>query len=511
MKNKNMKRIGLTLLLAPWAIACSSDYLDVPLQGKPTAASDPNFAQNLVIGVYNSLMSGESFGSAGDAHGFAFITATNILSDDAEKGSTPGDQAGTVGVFDNFSLTPTNVFVEALWAGYFNGIAKTNQALQAIEQSNLNTNTKNRLAGEVRVIRAYYYFNLVRWFGGVPRITRVPTNVQDANTEPAFKTRASEEEIYQLIQEDLRFGVENLPLRNQTQAGRMSKGTAQALLAKVSMYRKDWTTAAAQAQEVIQSGQYRLLEDYSQIWRQAGDNSSEAIFEIQTGQFNNSDFGINAYSMCQGPRVGGRGGWTDLGWGFGTPSQSLADAYEPGDIRKNSTIIFIDNSGKFKGTILFDGFRIPSADSVENLRYNYKAYHSENRNVESYLGNRDRKQKNVHLLRLGELYLIQAEAALELNQFGEAENALNIVRKRAGLAPVSGLGKDQLREAIWKERRVELAMEHDRFFDLVRQGRAASVLQAQGKNFVAGKHEKLPVPAVQIALSGGTLTQNPGY
>ncbi|MFN3590022.1 MAG: RagB/SusD family nutrient uptake outer membrane protein, partial [Spirosomataceae bacterium] len=313
------------------------------------------------------------------------------------------------------------------------------------------------------------------------------------------------------IQEDLTFGVQNLPLRNQTQAGRMSKGTAQALLAKVSMYRKDWATASTQAQEVIQSGQYRLLDDYSQIWRQAGDNSSEAIFEIQTGQFNNSDFGINAYSMCQGPRVGGRGGWTDLGWGFGTPSQSLADAYELGDIRKSSTIITIDNSGKFKGTILFDGFRIPSADSVENLRYNYKAYHSENRNVESYLGNRDRKQKNVHLLRLGELYLIRAEAALELNQFGEAENTLNIVRKRAGLAPVSGLGKEQLREAIWKERRVELAMEHDRFFDLVRQGRAASVLQAQGKNFVAGKHERLPVPAVQIALSGGTLTQNPGY
>ncbi len=135
------------------------------------------------------------------------------------------------------------------------------------------------------------------------------------------------------------------------------------------------------------------MPNYENIWRQLGDNSRKAIFEIQTGQFNNSDFGVNAYSMFQGPRVGGKGGWTALGWGFCTPSQSLANAYEIGDLRKNATIIFIDNSGKYTGTRSFDGFRIPSADSVQNLRYNYKAYHSQNKNVESYLGNRDRKQK----------------------------------------------------------------------------------------------------------------------
>jgi len=491
--------------------SCGPDFLDVPLQGRPTAESDPDFAQNLVIGVYNSLMSGESFGAAGDVHGFGFISATNIISDDADKGSTPGDQVGTVGVLDDFSVTPTNVFVEALWAGHYNGIAKANQALRAIEASTLPTQVRNRLAGEVRVIRGYYYFNLVRWFGGVPKVLRVPLNVQDANSDPAFQTRATAEEIYQVIEEDLQFGIDHLPLRRQTQAGRMSKGTAQALLAKVSLYVSKWERAQTLAQDVLQSGQYALLPDYSQLWRQAGDNSAEAILEVQTGTFNNTDFGINAYSMCQGPRVGGRGGWTDLGWGFCTPSQSLANAYEPGDKRAGSTIIFIDQSRTGRGTILFDGFRIPSADSVENMRYNYKAYHSENRQVESFLGNRDRKQKNVHLLRLGEVHLILAEAAYRLGQVGTAQNHLNIIRQRAGLPPSQAAGGDALLQAIWQERRVELAMEHDRFFDLVRTGRAASVMRGHGKNFVAGKHERLPIPSVQIALSGGRLAQNPGY
>ncbi len=491
--------------------ACNSSFLEVPLQGKPTADTDPDFAQNLVVGVYNSLMLGEAFGAEGDIHGIAFASATSVISDDADKGSTAVDQASTVGVIDEFTVTPTNSFVQALWSGYYNGIAKVNQSLVAIANSNLDEATKNRLTAEVRFIRGYYYFNLVRWFGGVPKILRVPKDAGDANTDPAFQTRASVEEIYQVIIDDLQIGTANLPLRSQTQAGRISKGTAQALLAKVYLYRKEWQKAYDLSKEVMNSGQYDLVPDYSVIWRQAGDNNREAIFEIQTGQFNNSDFGISNYSMFHGPRVGGKGGWTDLGWGFCNPTLSLVNAYEEGDVRKNATIIFIDNSGKYKGTVLYDGFRIPSSDSVENLRYNYKAYHSENKNVESWLGNRDRKQKNVHLLRLADVLLIHAEAANELGKTGEAITQINRVRARAGLKASAATGQTAVREAIWQERHVELAMEHDRFFDLVRQGRAAETLQKTGKKFVKGTHELLPIPALQIALSNGKLTQNNGY
>ncbi|MBL0101042.1 MAG: RagB/SusD family nutrient uptake outer membrane protein [Saprospiraceae bacterium] len=210
-------------------------------------------------------------------------------------------------------------------------------------------------------------------------------------------------------------------------------------------------------------------------------------------------------------RVGGKGGWTDLGFGFCTPSRQFVNSYEPGDKRKDATVITIDDSGTNKCSILFDGYRIPSKDSIENYFYNYKAYHSELKTIEPFLGNRDNKQKNIHILRFADVILMQAEAANELGNAGLATSNINRLRSRAGLPDVQAAGGSALREAIWKERRYELALEHDRFFDMVRQGTAAEKLAAVGKNFVKGKHELLPIPALQIELSGARLTQNPGY
>lgn len=503
--------IGISLILFGMITSCSKEFLEVPVQGQGTTKTDPALAQNLVTGVYNSLLAGEAFGGdGGDTHGISFIAATNIMSDDADKGSTPSDQSALNDI-DNFTISPTNTFVAALWNGYYTGISKANQALVALSTASLTDATKNQLMGEVRFIRGYYYFNLVRLFGKVPKVLRVPKDAQDANTDPEFQTRASVDTIYNVIIQDLQFAANNLPLRSNASVGHADKGAAQTLLAKVYMYRKEWQKVFDLTQEVISSGQYDLVTDYSTIWREIGDNNIESVFEIQTGQFNNSDYGIQGYAVWQGPRVGGKGGWTDLGYGFCTPSTNLVNAYEPNDVRKASTIIFIDNSGQHKGTVLFDGFRIPSADSVQNLYYNYKAYHSENSSVETFNGNRDRKQKNVHLLRYAEVLLMNAEAANELGQSNTATTLLNRIRQRAGLQDTNASSQIDVREAIWKERRLELAMEHDRFFDLVRQGRAAQVMQAAGKNFVAGKNELLPVPSLQIALSGGQLDQNNGY
>lgn len=505
---KQLVSFALLLIAAGFFFSCRKSFLDVPVQGQPTPQTDPSLAQNLVVGVYNSLLNGEAFGG-NDIHGFGFISATNILSDDADKGSTPDDQASTAGQLDNFTTTPSNVFVSSLWSGYYNGIARCNQALNALSSAALDSTSRNQLIAEVRFIRAYYYFNLVRFFGAVPKVVRVAVNAQDANNDTVFQSRAPVDTIYNsVIVPDLQFGVAHLPLRN---LGHATKGAAQTLLAKVNLYRRNWQQVLDLTGAVISSGQYALVPDYSTIWRQVGDNSVESIFEVQTGQFNNTDFGVQLYSGCQGPRVGGRGGWADLGWGFCTPTVNLINAYEPGDKRKAATIIFIDNSGAHTGTVLFDGFRIPSADSVQNLYYNYKAYHSENKTVETYSGNRDFKQKNIHLLRYAEVLLMHAEAANELNQTGVAIQDLDMVRRRAGLPNTTAASQSAVRDAIWKERRVELAMEHDRFWDLVRQGRAAQVMQAAGKPFVAGKHELLPIPDVQILLSGNRLKQNPGY
>ena len=232
------------------------------------------------------------------------------------------------------------------------------------------------------------------------------------------------------------------------------------------------------------SGKYNLVGDYNYIFRekpagpgvQGGNNNAESIFEVQTG----INAGENAVSLLfsngQGPR--GKGGWNDLGFGLNTPSSDLAASYEAGDARRDATIIFIQPTiaGNSLGTTLWDGFRIPSKDSVENDRYSYKAYQSPIAESQQLTGNKDSKPKNIRLMRYAEVLLIYAEAAANLGNTSEAAAKMNLVRARAGLAASTGTTAN-----IWNERRHELAMEQDRFLDLVRQGRAGTVLRALGK------------------------------
>jgi hypothetical protein len=497
-----MKKLYTSFLLIVFVLAaCTKSFLDVPIQGGETTASDPDLAQKLVTGTYNSLLQGDSWGN-GDVHGFAFVSVTNIASDDADKGSTADDQKVPVGDIDDFNTTATNKFAETLWSGHYNAIGTANQALLALKNANIDNQTKNRLIGEVRFLRGYLYFNLVRMYGGVPLVLRVPKDQTDANTDPAFQTRADKQIVYDSIVADLQFAANNLPLKSAYAMGHINKGAAESMLAKVYMYLGDWQKVYDLTENVILSLQYHLV-DYSILWRQAGDNCAESIFEIETGSYNNSNLGITNYTVSQGVRVGGLGGWNDLGWGFCNPTLDLINAYETGDVRKDATILTIDNSGTHKGTILWDGFRVPSKDSVQNLYYNYKAYCSATKEIYVNPDDKDRP-KNIKILRYADVLLMNAEAAIHVGE--DANTPLNLVRDRAGLTAVTATI-----DAIWKERRVELAMEHDRFWDLVRQGRASQVMIAAGKNFVAGKHELLPIPNSQIQLSGGKLIQNNGY
>ena len=491
-------------------ISCSKGFLEVPTT-TPVPSNDPNAAQDFVTAAYSSLIYIDPGGGWNyDTHGISFVAATNIMSDDADKGSFALDQAG-INDLDNFTETSSNSFVAALWNGYYAGIARTNNALNALAITPLDSATAKRLRGEMLFIRAYYYFNLVRFFGGVPIVTYVPNGPQAAVSDTTLETRANVLDVYNnVIIPDLQYGVNNLPLKGQTATGRITKGAAETLLAKVYMYLRNWDQVKSLTMDVMNSGLYSLVPDYSTIWRQEGDNNSESIFEIETGEYSGTDGGIPLYSEMMGPR-NLNGNWSnptfpdptgDRGWGFCTPTLSLINAYEPGDLRKNATIIFVNlSSPTGQGDTLWDGYVIPVG--TQSPYYNYKAYHSEK--LESFFTNRDREIKNVHILRYAEVLLMNAEAATQIG--GDATTPLNMVRARAGLAPVATADQN----AVWQERRVELAMEHDRFFDIVRQGRAAAVMQANGKNFVAGKNELLPVPGTQIALSGGRLTQNPGY
>ena len=486
-------------------VNCKKNFLDVQPQGLVTesaAANDPNIARKLVTGVYNKLYQG---GFDDNVHGILYSMATDVASDDADKGSTPSDQAPEALGFDNFTsdLNPNNFYLNKIWRGYYNGVATANFALASLQNSTFDHVTKRTLIGETRFLRAYFYFNLVRLFGGVPKVLRVPSSLADANSDE-FQVRAPKDSIYAAIINDLQYGVDSLPLKGDvaTQVGRVNKGAAESLLAKVYLYKKNYQKAYDLTKDVINSNKYTLIGDYNLIFRKAFDNNSESIFEVQTGVDANCSAAIPFYVVAQGPRAGGLGGWADLGFGLNTPSADLANAYEPGDVRKDATIITIQQHG----TVLWDGFRIPSRDSVENDRYNYKAYYGRLKEPYCNTGNTDNLPKNLRVMRYAEVLLINAEAAINIGQAGDATTNLNLVRNRAGLPSTAASI-----QSIWKERRVELAMEMDRFFDIVRQGRAGQILRALGKNFVDGKNEVYPIPQPQIDLSGGKLVQNPGY
>lgn len=498
--------LSITIVTAAVFTACKKSFLDVAPQGTITedaAAKDPNIARKLVTGVYNELYQG---GFDANVHGILYSFATDVASDDADKGSTPSDQSPQGRAFDEFNsdLNSNNFYVDRLWAGYYNGVGAANHALASLEKSTFDDATKRQFIGEVRFLRGYFYFNLVRLFGGVPLVLRVAQNLDDYNSD-VFTVRASKDSVYAAIVADLQYAAENLPLKGMTEVGRATKGAAQSLLAKVYLYQKNYQKAYDLSSEVIASGKYDLMPDYSQNFTSKQyDNNTESVFEVQTGTNIDCNAAIPLYSVAMGPRVGGKGGWRDLGFGLNTPSADLANAYEPGDVRKNATIIFIKPDS---GTVLWDGFRVPQRDSVQNDRYNYKAYFGRLKDPYCNSGNTDFLPKNLKIIRFAEVLLIHAEAAIRLGKAGDAVSDITRIRLRAGL-PATAVSTV---EDVWKERRVELAMEMDRFFDLVRQGRAGQVLRAQGKQFKDGVNEVYPIPQSQIDLSGGKLTQNPGY
>ena len=522
------KFLAITLVAGFIIVAgCKKSFLDVPPQGELTeelALTDPEAAEKLVGGVYNTLYFG-GFGRS--TVGFLWHVTLDIASDDGDKGSSPGDNnINGVGDIDRFAHTSNVSHFNNIWTGHYGGIVAANKAIDVLSRSSIADAKKNQLLGESRFLRGLYYFNLVRYFGGVPKIDRV-LDPSEGNSDVA-QTRAPAAEIYALIVSDLEFATANLPLKGDPTAviGRATKGAAQAYLAKVYLYMKNYQKAFDNAQAVINSAKYALVTNYATIFREkpaggavpGGVNNAESIFEVQTGVNTTRNAVSSLFSNGQGPR--GKGGWDDLGFGWNSPTTDLVGAYEAGDTRRDGSIIFIVTCAgggvpACTGTTLWDGNRIPSRvsapvapqfDSVENDRYNYKTYHSPIAESAQLPASKDLKPKNIRLMRYAELLLIYAEAAEKIGNTGEASAKLNMVRARANLGASTGTEAN-----IWKERRVELALEADRFLDLVRQGRAGTVMRAHGKAFLDNKHELFPIPQAQIDLSGGRMKQNPGY
>ncbi|TPE44419.1 RagB/SusD family nutrient uptake outer membrane protein [Pontibacter mangrovi] len=493
MKNilYNVKRNSFILIsaLAIGGLAsCSEDFLDVEPEGVGVGEDffrTPAHARLAINAVYGNMREWNVIA-------FAHLAITTITSDNAAKGSVPGD-AGFLDEYDNITYTATEGTLNGYWNGQYQGINLTNQVLSNVPDIDMDANEKARILAEAKFFRAYYYFNLVRTFGGVPIRLSVPAPGEQEDPATLNVPRASKEEVYAQIVEDLSESAEVLPATyDAANQGRVTKGAALGMLAKVQLYQKNWQQVIDLANQVQGLG-YDLVEDYRSNFRIAGEHNVESIFEIEALTVP----GTCGASNIQWAEVQGVRG--QFGWGFVEPTQDLVDAFEEGDER-------------LEATILFRGETTPEGDVINadapNPRYNEKAY------VPSYV-TQDcgyGRDQNVRILRFAEVLLMRAEAENELGMTDQALEDLNRVRTRAGLDPIESATQEELRQIIWHERRVELALENgDRFFDLVRQGRAAEVLQAQGKQFKEGVNEVFPIPQQQIILSGGTLTQNPGY
>lgn len=474
-----MKKIIVSVLMLSVIAACKNDYLDIPVEEAVYADSFFKTSEDAVMAtnaVYSYLRGWEN-------SAFPYQYMFGVPGDDVVKGSNPGD-ASFINEYDNFSFTATNDGVK----GYFNGqwiaIKRANEVITKVPAIEMDANLKARLVAEAKFLRAYYYFNLVRLYGGVPIFDGLPA---DGNYNIPRNTAT---EVYDFIIKDLTEASGILPTSYPAgEKGRATKGAALGMLSKVYLYTKNWQKAYDASNQVIGMG-YSLDPDYNHLFRFAGEFGSESVFEVDNSC--SSKYGGSQYAEVQGVRG-------QFGWGFFTPSPALENAYEPGDIRKELTILR-------NGETTPEGDLIKKGDDQAVDTYNQKVYvPSSQNNAACGYGS----EQNIRVLRFAEVLLINAEAANELGNTATAITNLNKVRNRAKLPNTTASSQSAIRNAIWQERRVELAMEGDRFVDLLRTGQAATVLAPYG--FKSGKNELMPIPAEAILQSGGVLTQNPGY
>ena len=474
------------------------DFLDIRPEGTiPTTGIDYSKAENIFLPVSASYAKLRSYG----AHVFPYIGAFEIASDNADKGSSPEDNPQMKEI-DDLNYQSTNGLINDLWIGYFDIVSGANYAIHQMplfEETLLNASDKlyaMQCQGEVKAIRAYAYFNLTRLFGRVPIIDTILTA-----EELGSVSQSTTIQLYEFIKKDLLEAIEVLPeFYSREWAGRINKYTAMGIKAKVHMYESEWDSVASLTDRIIASGRYNLLNDFREVFSVEGENSRESLFEIQSSTLGNTTGPSTylEYAYVQGPR--GNTPSNMQGWGFCTPSQNLIDFFDNrGEVIRPST------------TLLYRGTKTPEGDSIRvictNPVYNGKVYTPSIYNKWNFNGYGF--DHNIRILRYSDVLLMHAEAlvngaAVPLTSGINADEAVNIVRRRAGLIDISGVTLQQ----IWDERRAELAMEQDRFFDLVRTGQAAVVLSSKG--FTLGKHEVYPIPAAQIQLNSN-LTQNIGY
>ena len=461
--------------------ACQDKFLDLSPIAQANSNTFYKTSSDMLIalnGAYGALQFGGQYGQ--------FYIFSEVPSDD----STP-ILSGSVtdqDEFDKFYLRTTNPFLAARWSDGYRGIYRANTVIDRIAGVTMDETLKKRVVGEAKFLRALMYFNLVRAFGDVPLVVKEiidPSEGYDYGRSPVA-------EIYTQITKDLTDAEGVLPERyTGVDVGRATRGAAKSLLGKVYMTQRKYAEGAAKLKEVVDAATYDLLPAYGDLFKPANKNSRESVFEVQykKGSLGEGSNLSNVYA----PENSGNAVIQFGGGGNNRPTLDLENAFEAGDPRKNLSFA--------------TSYINPAGNKVDF--YFIRKYID----VPTISGD---SEDNFYVLRYADVLLLYAEALNETGKTPDALPLLNRVRKRVNLADKTGLNQAAMRLALEQERRVELAFEGHRWYDLVRTSRALPVLQAKAavigiKTSLTENNLIFPVPQSQIDINSDKIKQNPGY
>ncbi|WP_268223832.1 RagB/SusD family nutrient uptake outer membrane protein [Sinomicrobium oceani] len=477
--------------------ACSDDFVEVDPRYEISSGNYFNSEDdyyNALLGTYDILQST-----------YVNVILGEIASDNTHAGGESATDVIGWQQVDRMEHTPINDNLDDIWDWNFAGVQRASFIIE--NQDKTDFEGKEQLLAETRFLRAYFNFELVKWFGAIP----MKPEGQFVLGDEAIVPRSPVSEVYAYIESDLEYAVERLAV-DAPETGRVSKGAAQALLGKVYLYQDKFDEAAPMLNLVISSGKYHLYgtrqgEDYKDLFEYEAENSGESVFEIQyTGV---QGAGFECLQCSEGNVMVGFSGIRNYsgpvfesGYGFNLPTEEAYNSFESGDLRRDVTVLDIEAWVSETGA----SYGIGNTDPVTGHTgyYNRKYLPRINDNE----GDANLTQpNNYRAIRYADVLLMAAEALVRGGIDEElARDYLNQVRERAGLGEVSASG-NVLLEAIYRDRRSELMGEGHRFFDLVRTGRAQGTIAG----FTAPKNNIFPVPLEEIQFSQNTWEQNPDY
>lgn len=498
MKKLNIKIIVASILFIGLTVSCSDDFVDVvssEANSEDFFNSEEEY-QSALVGAYDLLQST-----------YLNVMLGEIASDNTLSGGESATDVIGIQEVDDMIHTPQNSQLGNIWGWMFAGVNRANYILEFQDKTDFTG--KEEVLAQAKFLRAYYYFELVKWFGDVPLVV----DKRFLFGDQFDVDRTPKAEVYAQIELDLISAADNLSYV-PSQEGRVTKGAAQALLGKVYLYQDKFTESADVLEKLINEGPYDLVTDYTTIFELEGENNIESVFEVQYNDEQGAGFGClqcsegNVAVGFSGVRSyvatpDSEGDIFSSGFSFNVPVQEVVDEFEDGDLRKDVAILDIEAWATQTGISYGTGY--------EHTGFFNRKYIPRKRTTDAQGDRNITNPNNYRSIRFADVLLMAAEANNRKlsSDDGKARSHLNRVRQRAFgdmLHDISSSGSN-LTDDIYHERRVELIGEGHRFFDLVRTGKAAQEIDG----FVSGKHEVFPIPLIEIQLTGNRWNQNPNY